>query len=41
MKSIISDHDLTLKALANFTDEENWVDKNAVAAITGQNLLPF
>jgi len=30
-----------LTALANFPEEENWTDKLAVAALTGQNLLPF
>jgi hypothetical protein len=27
--------DLTLSALANFSDEDNWSDKNAIAALTG------
>ena len=35
IKSIISDASLTLTALANFPEEENWADKSAVAAMTG------
>jgi hypothetical protein len=27
--------------LANFPENENFTDKNALAALTGQNLLPF
>lgn len=41
VKSIVADVDLTLSTLANFSREEDWIDKNAVAAITGHNLLPF
>jgi hypothetical protein len=41
VKSIVADTDLTLMTLANFPPSEDWVDRNAVAALTGQNLLPF
>jgi hypothetical protein len=29
-KSVVADGDTTLKLLANFPDEENWADKNAM-----------
>jgi hypothetical protein len=41
VKGILADHDLALMILANFPEHENFTDKNALAALTGQNLLPF
>jgi hypothetical protein len=30
VKSVIADAETTLKLIANFPDEENWADKNAM-----------
>lgn len=32
VKSVIADNETTLKLLANFPDNENWADKNALSS---------